>query len=117
MPVVRREDHPVLIRGPGLPALQYLVDRASGSNAVTVLRNVFTSGQAVPDHDHEIEEVLLVTTGQCIITVAGRPDVARTGDAVIIAPGTRHAIHHDGGGPCEVIAVLASPDAQIARPE
>jgi hypothetical protein len=40
MPIVRREDHPVLIRGPGLPALQYLVDRASGSNAVTVLRNV-----------------------------------------------------------------------------
>ena len=117
MSIVRREDHPVLIRGPGLPTLQYLVDRASGSNAVTVLRNVFTSGQAVPDHDHEIEEVLLVTTGQCIITVAGRPDVARTGDAVIIAPGTRHAIHHDGDQPCEVIAVLASPDAHIARPE
>ncbi len=116
MPVVRREDHPVLISGPGLPALQYLVDRASGSNAVTVLRNVFTSGQAVPEHDHEIEEVLLVTTGQCIITVAGRPDVARTGDAVIIAPGTRHAIHHDGDQPCEVIAVLASPDAHISRP-
>ena len=36
MPIVRREDHPVLIRGPGLPTLQYLVDRASGSNAVTV---------------------------------------------------------------------------------
>jgi quercetin dioxygenase-like cupin family protein len=117
MPIVRREDHPVLIRGPRLPTLQHLVDRAAGSNAVTVLRNVFASGQAVPEHTHEMEEVLLVTTGQCIITVAGRPEVARTGDAAIIAPGTRHAIQHDGGGPCEVIAVLASPDAQIARPE
>jgi quercetin dioxygenase-like cupin family protein len=117
MSIVRREDRPVLIRGPGLPTLQYLVDRASGSNAVTVLRNVFTSGQAIPEHDHEIEEVLLVTTGQCVITVGGRPEVARAGDAVIIAPGTRHAIHHDGDQPCEVIAVLASPDAQIGRPE
>jgi putative monooxygenase len=117
MPIVRSEDHPVLIRGPGLPTLQHLVGRASGSDAVTVLRNVFASGQAVPEHTHEIEEVLLVTTGHCVITVAGRPEVARTGDAVIIAPGTRHAIHHNGDEPCEVIAVLASPDAQIARPE
>ena len=117
MPIVRREDHPVLIRGPGLPTLQYLVDRASGSDAVTVLRNVFASGQAVPEHTHEIEEVLLVTAGQCIITVAGRLEVARVGDVVIIAPGTRHAICHDGDEPCEVIAVVASADAQIARPE
>src|SRR5260370_40323920 len=105
MSIVRREDHPVLIRGPGLPTLQHLVDRASGSNAVTGLRNVFASGQAVPEHTHEMEEVLRVTTGQCIITVAGRPDVASTGDAVIIAPGTRHAIHHDAGWPSEGCAV------------
>lgn len=117
MLLVHREDRPVLVRGAGLPTIQHLVDRASGSDAVTVLRNVFTSGQAVPEHTHEVEEVLLVTTGECIITVAGRPEVARTGDAVIIAPGTRHAIDHDGDEPCEVIAVLASADAQITRPE
>jgi len=34
-------------------------------------------------------------------------------DAVIIKPGTRHAISHHSGQPCTVIAVLASPDAQI----
>src|SRR5260221_2878577 len=101
MSIVRREDHPVLIRGPGLPTLQHLVDRASGSNAVTVLRNVFASGQAVPEHTHEIEEVLLVTTRQCIITVARRPEVARARDASLIAPGTRHAINPDGDEPCE----------------
>jgi quercetin dioxygenase-like cupin family protein len=60
------------------------------------------SGQAVPEHTHQVEEVLLVTTAECIITVAGRPEAARTGDAVVIAPGTRHAIHHDGDEPCEV---------------
>ena len=107
--IVRRQDHPVLIRGPGLPTLQHLVDRAQRLRCREVLRNVFASGQAVPEHDHEIEEVLLVTTGQCVITVAGRPEVARTGDALIIAPGTRHAIYHDGDEACEVIAVLASP--------
>src|SRR5258708_13848256 len=102
MSIVRREEQPVLIGGPGLPTLQYLVDRASGSNAMTVLRNVFASGQAVPEHTHEIEEVLLVTTGQCIITVAGRPEVARAGDPVIIAPPTTHPTPHDADDPSEV---------------
>jgi quercetin dioxygenase-like cupin family protein len=113
MSIVRRGDRPVLVRGPQLPTLQRLVDRGSGSNAVTVLINTFTSGEAVPEHTHEVEEVLLVAAGECTVTVDGRPEAARTGDAVIIKPRTSHAISHDYGEPCKVIAVLASPDAQI----
>ena len=60
-----------------------------------------------------MEEVLLVTAGECTVTVDGRPEAAREGDAVIIQPGTNHAISHDSGEPCQVIAVLASPDARI----
>jgi quercetin dioxygenase-like cupin family protein len=114
MSIVRREDRPPLVRGPGLPTLQRLVDRASGSTAVTVLINVFASGaEAVPEHTHEVEEVLLVTAGECLVTVDGRPEVARIGDAVIVKPGTRHAISRDSDERCEVIAILASPDVQI----
>jgi quercetin dioxygenase-like cupin family protein len=113
MSIVRRDDRPVLVRTPGLPTLQRLVDRASGSNAVTVLINTFASGEAVPEHTHEVEEVLLVTVGECTVTVDGRSEAARAGDAVIIKPGTRHAIGHDSDQPCQVIAVLASPDVQI----
>lgn len=80
---------------------------------MTVLVNVFTGGETVPEHAHEIEEVLLVTAGECTVTVDGQPDIARAGDAVIVTPGTRHAIRHDGDQPCQVIAVLASPDARI----
>jgi quercetin dioxygenase-like cupin family protein len=113
MSIVRRGDRPVLDRGPQLPALQRLVDRASGSAAVTVLINTFTSGEAVPEHTHEVEEVLLVIAGECTVTVDGRPEAAKAGDAVIIKPGASHAISHHSGQPCQVIAVLASPDAQI----
>jgi len=113
MSVVRRDDRPVVVRGPRLPTLQRLVDRASGSEAVTVLINTFTSGQSVPEHTHEVEEVLLVTAGECTVTVDGQPEPARTGDAVIIRPRTSHAISHDDDAPCTVVAVLASPDAQI----
>jgi quercetin dioxygenase-like cupin family protein len=113
MPIVRRSDRPVLVRGPQFPTLQRLVDRASGSDAMTVLINNFASGEEVPEHTHEVEEILLVTVGECTVTVDGRPEAAKTGDAVIVKPGTRHAISHHPGKPCQVIAVLASPDAQI----
>ena len=113
MPIVRHDDRPVLARGPRFPTLQRLVDRAGGSDAVTILINVFARGQEVPEHTHEVEEVLLVTAGECTVTVDGRPGAARTGDAVIIKPGIRHAISHDSDQLCQVVAVLASPDAQI----
>jgi quercetin dioxygenase-like cupin family protein len=64
------------------------------TTVVTVLVNVFTSGEAVPEHTHEVEEVLLVTAGECAITTDGQPEIARVGDAVIVTPGTRHAIKH-----------------------
>ena len=113
MSIVRRDDRPVLVRGPRFPTLQRLVDRANGSDAVTVLVNTFTDGEAVPEHTHEVEEVLLVTAGECTVVIDGRPEAAKTGDAVIIKPGTSHAISHNSDELCEVIAVLASPDAQI----
>jgi quercetin dioxygenase-like cupin family protein len=113
MSIVRRDDRPVFDRGPQFPTLQRLVDRASGSDAVTVLINTFTSGEAVPEHAHEVEEVLLIALGECTVTVDGRPMAVRAGDAVIIKPGISHAISHHSGQPCTMIAVLASPDAQI----
>jgi quercetin dioxygenase-like cupin family protein len=113
MSIVRREDRSVLARGPQLPTLQRLVDRENGSTAMTVLINEFTGSQAVPEHIHEVEEVLMVTCGECTVTIDGQQEVARTGDAVIIAPGTRHAITHNSDELCQVLAVLASPDAQI----
>jgi quercetin dioxygenase-like cupin family protein len=113
MPIVRRDDRLVLVRGPDFPTLQHLVDRASGSTAVTILINTFTGGEAVPEHTHEVEEVLLLTVGECTVTVDGRPEDARADDAVIVRPGTSHAISHNDDEPCTVIAVLASPDAQI----
>jgi quercetin dioxygenase-like cupin family protein len=113
MSIVRRDDRPVIVRGPQFPTLQRLVDGGNGSDAVTILINTFTSGEAVPEHTHEVEEVLLVTVGECTVTVDGRPEAARTGDAVIIKPGISHGISHNNGEPCTVVAVLASPDAQI----
>ena len=84
MSILRGEDRPVLERGPGLPTLQRLVDRANGSDSITVLINHFTRGETVPAHTHHVEEVLLVIAGECTVNVDGRQKTARAGDVVIV---------------------------------
>lgn len=48
MSIVRRDDRSVLAREPQVPTPQHLVNRASGSNAMTVLIATFPGGEAVP---------------------------------------------------------------------
>ena len=113
MTIVRREDRPVLARGPALPTLQRLVDRENGSEAVTVLINRFAQGESVPEHIHDVEEVLVVTDGECVVTIDGRSYAVREGDAVIVKPGATHSIAHRSEESCTIVAVLGSPDAKI----
>jgi quercetin dioxygenase-like cupin family protein len=113
MAIVRSQDRPIRTRGPDLPTLQRLVDRANGAEAVSVLINTFTAGQEVPKHTHDVEEVLIVTTGECVVTVDGEQYGAREGDAVIVKPGATHSIAHRSEQPCTVVAVLGSADAAL----
>jgi quercetin dioxygenase-like cupin family protein len=113
VPVVRGHDRPVVVRGPRLPTLQRLVDRDAGSAALTVLRNEFSGGEQIPDHVHDVEEVLVAVAGSFIVQVGDQALDVAAGDAVIIAPGVHHAVRHVGAGPGSVVAVLASPDVVI----
>lgn len=113
MALVRSQDRPVLMRGPELPTLQRLVDRANGSEAVTVLIKRFDDGQAVPEHVHEVEEVLIVSAGECVVTIEGQQYGAKEGDAVIVKSGAAHSIAHASDRARTVVAVLGSADAKI----
>jgi quercetin dioxygenase-like cupin family protein len=114
--IVRGADRPKAIRPHPLPSLQRLVDRAAGSAAMTVLRNDLVSGQAVPEHSHDVEEILIVTAGAVHVDVAGSAETAAAGDAVIVPPHTAHSFRHASDGPATVFAVLASPDITINTP-
>lgn len=52
-------------------------------------------------------------TGECTVTVDGRQETARAGDAVIVQPQADHSISHRSDEPCTVVAVLGSADVQI----
>jgi quercetin dioxygenase-like cupin family protein len=110
VPVIRGGDRPALRRPSPLPLLQRLVDRDNGSEAMTVLVNTFAGDENVPDHTHDVEEILVVTRGRVTFTVGAAGVDAVAGDAVVVPPGTVHGIRHTGTGEATVIAVLASAD-------
>jgi hypothetical protein len=84
--VRRRPGHPALDIRPASPVLRNVLCQRSGSPRTHPRGRRGPAGHDWRMHHHR-----------------RRPEAARTGDAVVIAPGTRHAIHHDGDEPCEVI--------------
>jgi quercetin dioxygenase-like cupin family protein len=60
-----------------------------------------------------VEEVLIVTAGQCSVQVGDETAIVGAGDAVIVRPNTPHGFRHVGTTSATIIAVLASPDVQI----
>ena len=116
MQVIRATARPTLVRRAPLPTLQRLVDADVGARATTILVNQFTAGQRVPDHTHDVEEVIVVTAGTCIVALADTEDVLAAGDAVVVPPETVHSIRHVGDLPATVIAVLATADAVLTTP-
>ena len=116
MHIVRRADRPPVVRPHPLPSLQRLVDRAAGSTTTTVLRNDLVSGESVPEHSHDVEEILIVTAGAVRVEVAGTTEIVDAGDAVIVPAHTAHSFRHTLEEPATVFAVLASPDVTISTP-
>jgi quercetin dioxygenase-like cupin family protein len=116
MQVIRATARPTVVRRAPLPTLQRLVDGDVGACATTILVNQFIAGQRVPDHKHDVEEVIVVTAGQCVVSVADAEGVLATGDAVVVPPGTAHSIRHVGDLPATVIAVLATAHAVLPTP-
>jgi quercetin dioxygenase-like cupin family protein len=111
---VRGASRPTVVRAEPMPTLQRLVDRDAGSNEVTILVNELSEGQRVAEHVHDVEEVLIVTSGQCSVQVGDETRIVGTGDAVIVRPNTPHGFRHVGTtSATTIIAVLASPDIQI----
>jgi quercetin dioxygenase-like cupin family protein len=111
--LVRGQDRPHLTRPAPFAPLQTLVSRDTGASALTVLVNQLSPGQRIPAHRHDVEEVLIVTAGTCVVRGADVELTAAAGDAVIVPPGVEHDFHATGSA--TVIGVLASGQPRIDR--
>jgi quercetin dioxygenase-like cupin family protein len=116
MSIIPGTDRPAAVRPAPWPTLQRLVDRANGSEAVTVLVNRFTGDERVARHTHDVEEVLVVVAGAVTVSLGDDAFRVAAGDAVVVPSGTLHGLRHDGPGEASVVAILASPDVVIGSP-
>jgi quercetin dioxygenase-like cupin family protein len=83
---------------------------------MTIIVNRIAEGQQVPTHQHEVEEVLVITAGQCLVEVGPDSAVAAVGDAVVIPANTDHSIRYCDTR-ADVICILASAEAKLNTPE
>lgn len=61
------------------------------SSTMSIAHWTFTAGTALPEHAHPHEQVALVVEGELELTIAGDPQMLRTGDAAVIPGNVPHA--------------------------
>lgn len=110
--IVRGADRDRISRVPPLPDIQHLVDASTGARSLAIWRNWLASGQRIPAHRHEMEEVLVLVAGACTVQVGGTSVDLEAGDAVVVPPGTPHAVTHRGSAETVIVAALAHPDPE-----
>lgn len=76
-----------------------------GAAEVSVIRQRQIPGGANPPHTHDREEVMVLLAGAVTVTVAGAPQPLGPGDALIVPPGTPHAVANTGDRPAEWLLV------------
>ena len=114
MLVVRSVDREVRRRPPPQPTLQRLVDATVGATTMTLLVNRLRAGEEVGAHLHDVEEILVVVDGECVVHAGRETSRLSAGDAVIVPPHTLHSLGHAGVGIARVVAVLGSAHAMPA---
>lgn len=78
--------------------------------------NRIEEGQYLPEHQHDVEEILLVIAGKCSVSVGDDSAVLGVGDAVIIPPDMDHSVRYDDEA-ATVVGILASAQARLNTPE
>jgi mannose-6-phosphate isomerase-like protein (cupin superfamily) len=81
-----------------------------GTSLQSLAEAMLAPGQATQRHYHAVaEEVYFVLEGEGEMEIDGDRARVRAGDAVPIAPGTRHQITNAGAGPLRFLCACAPP--------
>jgi mannose-6-phosphate isomerase-like protein (cupin superfamily) len=106
--VVYGDEQPICQRGPG-NLRQYLVSRATGATAVSVVTSEWQPGFQARPHQHADEEVMLFLDGTAEGEVDGEPVTVRPGTVVIVPPHTTHWLRNAGPTPLRQVVIYGSP--------
>jgi quercetin dioxygenase-like cupin family protein len=72
--------------------------KAIGGEQVCVCHVVYSAGKQVPLHVHEhTEQVMVITEGECTVTVEGVAQALGPGDVCVINRGLEHSVYSEHG--------------------
>jgi quercetin dioxygenase-like cupin family protein len=96
MPIIHSEDAEVKSLYPGFDA-RFMVDRDHGSQAVTIIDEIFHPGVLIPLHRHKVEGSCFVYAGTGILKIDGEePHRLEPGMGVLVPANTWHSLENDG---------------------
>ena len=106
MMLIHDWDAPTFQLGPGTEVVR-LAGPDIGSTETNVWRVNRPEGPVAPfPHQHNREEILIVTRGSLIIVVADEEVKVEAGDTLIVPPMTQHNILESGVGGVEYLAIF-----------
>lgn len=87
-----------------------LANATLGSHQLNAFTQECAPGMGAPLHEHVVEEVLHVLSGEARITLGDETRDCRSGDVAIIPAGTPHGfVNTSVDQPLQMLAILASP--------
>jgi mannose-6-phosphate isomerase-like protein (cupin superfamily) len=110
MEIVRREHRESFITADG-SSIRELAGVPSGNAEQQSLAEavVPAGGQTVAHRHHRAEEIYLFTGGSGRMRLGSAEGPVRSGDCVVIPPGTPHKLWADEGGPLVLLCCCAPP--------
>jgi quercetin dioxygenase-like cupin family protein len=113
MPVVRSQEVETRSLFPGFE-MQFMVDRAHGSQAITVIAETLHPGAKIPTHKHKVEGAMYVYTGTGYITIGGEgTHRVQPGMGLLVPANTWHSMGNDGNE--DLKYVTAHPAVDVMR--
>ncbi|WP_405069049.1 aldehyde dehydrogenase family protein [Kribbella sp. NBC_01510] len=96
--VIRPDEVEVFDRGRGVRTVPYVGAWNCGPNRVTTGTTVFAVGTEIPLHSHNVEESVLVFSGQATAVIDGERVDLEAGDATWVPAGVPHQFINRGDG-------------------
>jgi transcriptional regulator with XRE-family HTH domain len=109
--VVRREERLRLPDNPGAMEPAYLFESLDFPMPERKMQGFFAAFVGEMDsapHSHPGEELVYLIAGELRLTVAGRENLLRTGDAIHFESAWPHSYRRNGPGPCTGVIVVST---------
>jgi mannose-6-phosphate isomerase-like protein (cupin superfamily) len=109
MEIARRDSLPAYVTRDGSEIREWVAPGTPGRRQSLAEATVPAGGSTLAHFHRESEEVYLVTSGSGRLLLGDETQAIRTGDCVVIPPGTVHRLWADAGAPLVVVCSCVPP--------